>query len=45
MLLTHTHEYKNAKQQQEMIRGLEAMLKREKFLDPAILSKPNPISK
>ena len=36
---------KNAKQQQEMIRGLEAMLKREKFLDPAILSKPNPISR
>ena len=32
---------KSPKQQQEMIRGLEAMLKREKFLDPAILSKPN----
>ncbi len=36
---------KSPKQQQEMIRGLEAMLKREKFLDPAILSKPNFLGK
>ncbi len=32
---------KTPKQQKELIDGLEAMLKREKFLDPNILSKPN----
>jgi hypothetical protein len=32
---------KSAKQQQELIQGLESLVKREKFLDPTILNKPN----
>lgn len=32
---------KTPKQQQELIQGLESLIKREKFLDPKILSKPN----
>lgn len=32
---------KTPKQQKELLQGLEAMLKREKFLDPNILTKPN----
>lgn len=36
---------KSPRQQQEMIKGLEAMLKREKFLDPKILTQPNFLSK
>lgn len=32
---------KSPKQQKELLQGLEAMIKREKFLDPDILTKPN----
>ncbi len=32
---------KSVKQQKELVQGLEALVKREKFLDPTILNKPN----